>query len=180
MTDHDMHRGGGGSNPTAETLLVRYPQSVTCGRFMQMEALNIERAHSLTLEFYGPNGGIFRYFPRQRQKMPLVFRLNQPGATTFFLTARDEMLQTIAVRSGQVIGVDANISQNAASGDVTEMRARNVHPAPVLMATDKPPMAETDQTVSATSPMQSAAPKDLAQSLQERIESRLLGRFEKP
>lgn len=44
---------------------------------------------SLTVEFFGAVGGIFRYFPRGRDEMTVHFQHPDPGAAHIFIVARD-------------------------------------------------------------------------------------------
>ncbi len=168
---------------------VGYPRSVVCGVFGKMHARGISDAHSLTLEFYGANGGIFRYFPRQRETMPLVFRCLKPGETSFYLIARDQHLKTLAIRNG-VIEVRENTFSTGQAGmgdhpDLGNVDAQaQIAPAPILEATDKPPMAECNQSpdrlsrANPASALSSSLDHDVAAVLQKRLEAKLMRRPE--
>lgn len=193
MDNHDL--GGRqqqdvtGFGDWGRTLRVRYPRQVPLGVWQKMIAEGIEHAHSLTLEFYGPNGGIFRNFPRGRQSMPLVFRLRKPGRTSFFLIARDQKLRTLSVRNGIIETSHEQISRSGqtqpeAAGEIVDHQSE-LPDAPVLAADNKPPMAESDQGAlnAIPGPAERISGSNLdaiSSELQSRLEGRIVDRFKKP
>jgi len=126
---------------------LRYQPNVPVGTFIQMSAENIASAHSLTLEFYRANGGIFRYFPRGRQTMPLVFKMRAAGETEFYLTARDAKLRTFAILGGVMNVLPEQVHNTAlTNGQTLRATPHDTFAAPLAMnAQGKPPMAVTDQ-----------------------------------
>lgn len=138
---------------------LRYQPNVPVGTFMQMSAENIASAHSLTLEFYRANGGIFRYFPRGRQTMPLVFKMRAAGETEFYLTARDAKLRTFAILGGVMNVLPEQVHNTAlTSGQTLCAAPHDTFAAPLAMnAQGKPPMAVTDQDTAPEQASQSDA-----------------------
>lgn len=171
---------------SGEGLRVVFSPKTLTGMFTKMTASNIENAHTLTLEFYGANGGIFRYFPRGRPSMPLTFRLNKAGSTSYYVTARDKQFDKIGLCRGIIDVVDFQPDAQASIMETPdqEIGAGHFEDAPVLEAMGKPPLAEIDQDARAGEPSQRlsaypSASSDIGKALQDRIESRLLGRFDK-
>lgn len=192
MDDSNIGNGGpdlgGFGDYNRPKLRVKYRRYATIGVFDKMIVEGIENVHSLTQEFYGANGGIFRSFPRRRASMPLVFRLRHPGETTFFVIARDHKLRTLAVCSGTIVGRQ-QVAQgtDADAADMIELadHAGETPDAPVLDAANKPPMADSNQDgLSAPPERLSTDPRrrldDVGEAIQSRLEGRLLGRFDKP
>ena len=186
MDETDANNVGGFGDWT-ERFQLRYPSRASAGIFSNMTVENMGTCHSLTLEFYGACGGIFRYFPRGRSKMPLVFRSKKPGEIRFYLVVRDKNLQTLATRGGKlmVVASQDHIAADMAQGDLIQSDAgQELLEPPVLDEYNKPPMAETDQAQAqqppstASSSIQSLA-QDAGNSLQDRLEKRLLNRFNK-
>ena len=160
---------------------------------------NISPFHSITMEFYGSTGGIYRYFPRGRNEMKVHFQHRQHGDAQLIAIARSKDLASQAIISCKFeiqpasqapvssgfIGDDEedDIEWEQKMWDIDRRFA--FEQAPELAAAGKPPMAEPyhpDAPVTARVPTN--APDtfrslDPAKIIQDRLENRLLSRFKK-
>lgn len=103
----------------------------------RMQLQNLAAAHSVIVEFFGANGGIYRLFPRQRNEMDLTLTFENSGSTQVCVSLRDQSLNALQVASTEVNVADPGVQPTTAASPLT------VHPAgtvPVLGAA-KPPFA---------------------------------------
>lgn len=67
------------------------------GKPWAVRLCGVSRYPTLSIEFFGAVGGIFRYFPRGRDEMVVHFQHPNAGTAHVFVTARDE--RCLGVRS---------------------------------------------------------------------------------
>ena len=156
------------------------------GEPWRIELRNVADAHSFTVEFSGPSGGIYRYYPRQRNSVAVQFCHPAPGAALVAVAIRNARLLTIGVMMAKfeilaqrpVSGVNSEPQRISAS-----LTLQDEPILPVLGATGKPPMAMTYNAANphlaeATSAPASPLPQpDVAQMLQDRVQQRLMNRL---
>ena len=156
------------------------------GEPWSIELRNVADAHSFTVEFSGPSGGIYRYYPRQRNSVAVQFCHPAPGAALVAVAIRNARLLTIGVMMAKfeilaqrpVSGMNAEPQRISAS-----LTAQGEVTMPVLEATGKPPMAMTynaanPNSMQATPASASPLPqRDVAQMLQDRVQQRLINRL---
>ena len=156
------------------------------GEPWRIELRNVADAHSFTVEFSGPSGGIYRYYPRQRNSVAVQFCHPAPGAALVAVAIRNARLLTIGVMMAKfeilaqrpVSGMNAESQRISAS-----LTAQGEVTMPVLDATGKPPMAMTynaanPHSMQATPASASPLPqRDVAQMLQDRVQQRLINRL---
>jgi len=79
----------------AQPLRVFVARNCEAGRPWTVKLTGVSRYPSLTVEFFGSVGGIFRYFPRGRDEMRIHFQHPNPGEAHMFVMARDERCQSV-------------------------------------------------------------------------------------
>jgi hypothetical protein len=62
----------------------------------------LSRLHSVLIELYGANGGLFRLFPRGRDRMVHAIVPRASGLTTVIVMGRDSQLRPVVSVAGQV------------------------------------------------------------------------------
>ncbi|WP_340691981.1 hypothetical protein [Hyphomonas sp.] len=103
----------------------------------RMQLQNLAEAHSVIVEFFGANGGIYRLFPRQRNQMDLTLTFENSGSTQVCVSLRNQSLSAIQVASTEVNVADPAVQPTTQASPLTVYPAGTV---PVLGAT-KPPFA---------------------------------------
>lgn len=151
---------------------------------------NVSDVHSLTVEFNGQTGGIYRYFPRQRHEMKVQFIHTVPGQAAITVIVRDAILNSHDVLTAFFDIQEARAASTAEMGRQGAQRlvssenlAHVRQSAPVLAATNKPPLALTYNAASPSPAVLSlskpTADRDPAQLLQDRLHQRLLNRLDR-
>ena len=156
------------------------------GEPWSIELRNVADAHSFTVEFSGPSGGIYRYYPRRRNNVAVQFCHPAPGSALIAVAIRNARLLTIGVMMAKfeilaqrpMSGMNAEPQQVSAS-----LTAQAEVAMPVLDATGKPPMAMTYNAANSPSGhglSPTASPgqtRDVAKMLQDRVQQRLMNRL---
>lgn len=120
-------------------------------------------AHSILIEFFGDIGGIYRYFPRGRERMEMRFQTPSSGRGNAYITLRDQNLQTLAV---QMVPLDL--------GQTAAQVATGLAPAPVMDLMKPPFIAEAG-----VGPSSAGTSSNLADRLQQGLEDRILNRLDR-
>ncbi|MEM5518727.1 hypothetical protein WNY37_17345 [Henriciella sp. AS95] len=88
--------GDGGQGKQAATLYCAKPR---VGQPWRLRFANVAPYHSLVVEFYGSNGGIFRLFPRGRNEMITSLSPKKPGPVKMKLSLRNNKLGVVDVQT---------------------------------------------------------------------------------
>ncbi|MDP3740130.1 MAG: hypothetical protein Q8R02_22285, partial [Hyphomonadaceae bacterium] len=97
VRDADGPGNGGGY-----VLNVEAPQRTQINAEWRYRVSGLRDMHSLLVELYGANGGLFRLFPRGRDVMEHAFIPLAPGRTTVVLTGRDARLRPLVTLAGEI------------------------------------------------------------------------------
>ena len=159
----------------------------------------IAQFHSITVEFFGCSGGIYRYFPRGREELKIYFQHKAPGEVQLVASARNKGLSSESIKQCmfQIQSRDRAISHspfvgNDVQDDIDDIEWKRkmedidkrfeLIGAPILQAQGKPPLASTFHPQSPETAVPSStkiSADDPARIIQERIEARLLNRLGK-
>ncbi|MFT3726174.1 MAG: hypothetical protein QM773_21625 [Hyphomonadaceae bacterium] len=116
---------------------VEAPRQTEAGREWRYRMRGLRDLHSVVIELYGANGGIFRLFPRGRDQMEHAFIPEAPGETMVMISGRNAVLKTLVTVAGelQVIAPGSMAGQGAGGGYLA-----STHFAPIPpMGPLKPP-----------------------------------------
>lgn len=143
---------------------VTWDQNCQVGKPWKVIFRGVAAYKSIVVDFYGCTGGIYRYFPRDRDQMEIWFRLAAPGTANMIVFGRDHFGNTIdgalckieiAPQSGTVPDPTSKRDDDdwhhqlpatvlASHGDWSNEIERSLGSgATVLPQLGKPPMAET-------------------------------------
>lgn len=176
------------------------------GKPWRVTLQGVSAYNSLVIEFYGCTGGIYRFFPRGRDQMQVWFQHADAGKANMVVFGRDVSGNTMdgalckvrvapsatmaagARRNDEddwhyQLSADAVVLTEGWGGEIERSLGRG---ATVLPERGKPPMAETWCPVTGPSAyavsLGAAAPAtgsaDPADALRQKLESRLMKRFE--
>ncbi len=81
---------------------VKAPARVEVNGEWRYRVSGLKDMHSLLVELYGANGGLFRLFPRGRDVMEHAIVPSAPGRTTVMIIGRDAMLKPLVTISGTI------------------------------------------------------------------------------
>lgn len=83
-------------------LNVEAPQRTPVNAEWRFRIGGLQDMHSLLIELYGANGGLFRLFPRGRNVMDHALVLRATGRTTIVMIGRDARLQPLVSIAGDI------------------------------------------------------------------------------
>jgi hypothetical protein len=83
-------------------LNVEAPSKVAVNTPFTYTMRGLSRMHSVLIELYGANGGLFRLFPRGRDHMQHAIVPRASGLTTVIIMGRDSQLRPLVSVAGQV------------------------------------------------------------------------------
>lgn len=102
MQDHGSFRDDGPGAGGGYIIDVKASARVEVNGEWRYRVSGLKDMHSLLVELYGANGGLFRLFPRGRDVMEHAIIPNAPGRTTVMMIGRDAMLRPLVTISGTI------------------------------------------------------------------------------
>lgn len=171
----------------ADTPAATNPQLIAArpiaGQAWILEACGLSDAASVTIEFYGANGGIFRIFPRGRSDMQMHLTPQAAGDTAIIMSCRDADFRTTAIVTGTINVAPATGTAGVMAAPAALLDEARQMPAP--LGAEKPPYILPHDTFDgqASAPPHAAypgavRPEEVARDMQARTDD-LLNRLRK-
>jgi hypothetical protein len=140
MTFRDDGPGAGGGYIT-----VSAPAEAVAGQPWSFELKGLSPFHSVLIELYGDNGGLFRLFPRGRDVMKHTLTPVAPGRMTVVIMGRDSRLRA---QDSCVLRLPVHPAGAQPSAAIPTLLASHAD-FPEPMGVAKPPFALSPTTVGA-------------------------------
>lgn len=145
MTFRDDGPGVGGGYIT-----VTAPSEAVAGQPWTFVLSGISPYHSVLIELYGDNGGLFRLFPRGRDTMQHTLTPVVAGQITLVVMGRDNRLRPVDSRVVKLAVHPQGARPQPAAQTPALMGQHSDYPPPMGVA--KPPFALSPSTIGAHAP----------------------------